>query len=73
MPAALPTRAGTPSRPPGCTGRRPEDGNALAQYNLGAMYDHGAGGLTANNFEAVRFYRMAAEQNYPAAQSSGAI
>ena len=38
-----------------------EQGNATAQYNLGVMY-HGGGGVPENYVEAVKWYRLAAEQ-----------
>ena len=38
-----------------------EQGNASAQYNLGAMYDQGWG-VPQDYAEAVKWYRMAAEQ-----------
>lgn len=44
-----------------------EQGNAVAQYNLGVMYDNGRGVLQDYK-EAVRWYRLAAEQGYAMAQ-----
>ena len=38
-----------------------EQGDATAQFNLGLMYDTGEG-VPENDAEAVRWYRMAAEQ-----------
>ena len=38
-----------------------EQGNAKAQYNVGLMYDKGWG-VPKNDAEAVKWYRMAAEQ-----------
>ncbi len=38
-----------------------EQGNADAQYNLGAMYDQGWG-VPQDYAEAVKWYRMGAEQ-----------
>ena len=38
-----------------------EHGEAGAQYNLGFMYDHGQG-VPQDYAEAVRWYRLAAEQ-----------
>ena len=38
-----------------------EQGHADAQYNLGLMYDRGDG-VPENDAEAVKWYRMAAEQ-----------
>jgi len=51
-----------------------ENGNASAQFNLGQMYDNGEG-VTEDDREAVKWYRMAAEQgeatmNRTAAQQS---
>ena len=44
-----------------------EQGDADAQYNLGVMYDNGAG-VPENKAEAVKWYRLAAEQGYASAQ-----
>lgn len=38
-----------------------EQGNATAQHNLGYMYDFGEG-VPKNDAEAVKWYRLAAEQ-----------
>ena len=47
-----------------------EQGNAVAQYNLGYMYDRNLGVLAdpKNCSEAVRWYRLAANQGYAGAQ-----
>ena len=39
-----------------------EKGNAVAQYNVGAMYDYGGMGVTQNYAEAIMWYGMAADQ-----------
>ena len=44
-----------------------EQGNADAQYNLGAMYDKGQG-VPQDYAEAVKWYRMGAEQGDAFAQ-----
>ncbi len=44
-----------------------EQGDATAQYNLGAMYDKGQG-VPQDDAEAVRWYRKAAEQGFALAQ-----
>ncbi len=44
-----------------------EQGDALAQYNLGVMYGNGYG-VPEDDAEAVRWYRLAAEQGYAEAQ-----
>ena len=44
-----------------------EQGDALAQYNLGAMYEFGDG-VVQDYAEAVRWYRLAAEQGHAKAQ-----
>ena len=44
-----------------------EQGDALAQYNLGVMYDTGEG-VPQDYKEAVRWYRLAAEQGHADAQ-----
>ena len=44
-----------------------EQGLALAQYNLGVMYDNGEG-VPEDDVEAVRWYRLAAEQGLALAQ-----
>lgn len=42
---------------------------ALAQYNLGVMYDNGLG-VIQDYAEAVNWYRKAAEQGYASAQTN---
>ena len=44
-----------------------EQGDAAAQFNLGAMYDEGEG-VKQDEYEAVKWYRKAAEQGYAMAQ-----
>ena len=44
-----------------------EQGNAVAQFNLGVMYDKGWG-VTQDYTEAVRWYRLAAVQGLVKAQ-----
>jgi TPR repeat protein len=46
-----------------------DQGNALAQFNLGFMYSNGRG-VTQNDAEAVKWYRLAADQNDAIAQSN---
>ena len=43
------------------------NGNALAQYNLGVMYDNGQG-VTQDYKEAVKWYRLSADQGNADAQ-----
>ncbi len=53
--------------------RLAEKGDALAQFNLGLLYELGLG-AEADAGEAIRWYRRAAEQGVPAAQNNlGAI
>jgi hypothetical protein len=40
---------------------------ALAQHNLGALFAEGRG-VPQDDVEAARWYRLAADQGYPAAQ-----
>ena len=47
---------------------RAEDGDAEAQYNLGARYATGEDVPQQDAAEAVRWYQLAAEQGYAAAQ-----
>ncbi len=47
--------------------RLADRGDASAQYNLGLMYDKGHG-VPQDDKEALRWYRMAAEQGIPGAQ-----
>lgn len=47
-----------------------DEGNPVAQNNLGAMYGRGEGGLPRNPREAERYYRLAADQGYPVAQTN---
>ena len=44
-----------------------EQGDAVAQYNLGLMYNDGEG-VPQDYAEAVKWYRLAAEQGYAKAQ-----
>jgi len=44
-----------------------EQGHAVAQYNLGVVYDEGRG-VPQDDAEAVKWYRIAAEQGYALAQ-----
>ncbi len=44
-------------------------GNVLAQFMVGVMYDEGQG-VTQNYAEAVKWYRLAAAQGYASAQSN---
>jgi len=45
-----------------------EQGDAQAQYVLGAMYAHGNGGLAKNDRKAMEWFRKAAEQGDSKAQ-----
>ena len=49
--------------------RAAERGDAAAQFGLGVMYERGYG-VTEDDTEAVRWYRMAAGQGYAKAQSN---
>ena len=49
-----------------------EQGDALAQYNLGGMYDEGQG-VPQNDVEAAKWYRRAAEQGIANAQYNLAL
>ena len=44
-----------------------EQGDSMAQFNLGLMYDNGRG-VPQDNTEAAKWYRKAAEQGYANAQ-----
>ena len=46
-----------------------DQGNASAQYNLGAMYENGQG-VPQDYREAMKWYRLAANQGYPSAQNN---
>ena len=46
-----------------------EQGNALAQYNLGVMNEKGQG-VPKDDKEAVKWYRKAAEQGYATSQTN---
>ena len=46
-----------------------EQGNAVAQFNLGLSYEQGLG-VPLNLVEAVRLYRLAAKQGYSRAQNN---
>ena len=48
---------------------RADQGDAAAQINLGAMYAAGAG-VPQDDREAVRWYRLAADQGLAEAQSA---
>ena len=45
------------------SGLAAEQGNESAQYNLGNMYANGRG-VPKDDAEAVRWYRLVAEQGY---------
>ncbi len=49
-----------------------EEGNALAQNNLGAFYERGEG-VPRDAREAARLYRASADQAYPAGQANLAV
>lgn len=49
--------------------RRAEQGNAKAQFTLGEMYANGDG-VIADSAEAVRWYRLAADQQYTRAEAA---
>ena len=44
-----------------------DQGQAMGQYNLGSMYDHGIG-VSQDYKEAVKWYRMSADQGEALAQ-----
>ena len=46
-----------------------EQGHAIAQYNLGVMYDNGEG-VPQDYAEAVKWYQLAAEQGHAKAQNN---
>ena len=46
-----------------------EQGNAVAQYNLGVMYENGRG-VPQDDKTAVKWYRLSAEQGDAGAQSN---
>ncbi len=46
-----------------------DKGNAVAQYFLGNMYDHGQG-VPQNYTEALKWYRLSAEQGDADAQNN---
>lgn len=45
-----------------CYQRAVNDGHAKAQHNLAAMYEKGAPGVPKDDVEAVRLFRLAADQ-----------
>jgi len=47
-----------------------EKGDAVAQANIGNMYELGIGGVDENQFLAVEWYKKAARQGYAAAQNN---
>src|SRR5215831_2149972 len=65
-----PPRSGTPSRMRRVIALSPmrdfrplaEQGNARAQFYLGAMYHYGGHGVTQDDVEAAKWFRKAAEQ-----------
>lgn len=44
--------------------------DAYAQYMLGYLYDHGLGGVAASPADALRLYRLAANQGHPFAMNN---
>ena len=61
----------TKTRPPGVeqVRARADRGDAAAQFNLGFMYETGAG-VPQDDREAVRWWRLAADQGNAEAQSA---
>lgn len=51
-------------------GAAADEGNALAQANLGVMYEGGLGGLPRSDRDAARLYRLSADQGFAAGQSN---
>ena len=47
-----------------------DEGNPVAENNLGALYERGDGGIGRNPKEAEHYYRLASDQGYPSAQSN---
>ena len=47
---------------------RAQKGNAHDQWNLGVMYDLGTGGFPQDSVQAVKWYRLAADQGNADAQ-----
>jgi hypothetical protein len=62
-------RGKTSGKPPGGIARQPIDGYPPAQNNLGTLYAFGAG-VPKNLEEAVRWYRLAAEQGSSSARAN---
>ena len=58
-----------PARAVSVCSRPAEQGNALAQFNLGFMYENGQG-MPQDYAEAVKWYRKAADQGDAAAQNN---
>ena len=52
-----------------CYVRRQEQGDVFAQNDLGGVYEHGFCG-PVDEAEAERWYRKAADQGFPLAQSN---
>ena len=66
---SMPTHAQTPDETIAELRARAEQGDAVAQYNLGVIYATGEG-VPQDDAEAVRWYRLAAEQGYALAQGA---
>lgn len=47
-----------------------DEGNAMAQNNLGSFYEKGEAGLAHDDREAARLYRLAADQGDPDSQAN---
>ena len=52
------------------TRKKAENGDAAAQFILGAAYAYGTGGVPKVSAEAVKWYRKAADQGVATAQSN---
>jgi hypothetical protein len=46
-----------------------DQGNVIAQFDLGVLYEEGRGGLTKNDRDAARLYKLAADRGHATAQS----
>ncbi|MBF0460827.1 MAG: sel1 repeat family protein [Magnetococcales bacterium] len=66
--APSPTQAAVPNWE--AVQRAAEQGNAMAQYYLGALYATGTGGVAQNTQEAAAWYHKAAEQGLAIAQNN---
>ncbi len=73
VPSLVAQQGGSGGNPLAQPRAKAEAGDAKAQNELGEAFHAGGRGVPKNTVEAVKWFRQAAEQNFPAAQASLAL